>query len=616
MIKVFEVSTGNHAGRIGIDCRSTLWNRVKLIPGARFSKADGVWTVPKAWPAVLSIGAFAREVKQLVHPTSDLQSWVSGKRLAWAAIDKLSDTLLEGEKAEGLSLYPHQVAGASWLTYGKGVEPVAGRLLLDETGCGKTGTVIEALNRLNVYPALITCPKSVIRTGWVDSFQLWAPDVRVAVASGSAAQRRKAITTVKNGEADVLVIGHESFLTHTSSRAFPGHTLRRCPECGGPQVGEADEITAAKCQKHAKELQEVSWRVIVVDEIHKAMTPTSLLAQALWGAAAEAPDALRWALTGTLISKKTEQAWSSLRFVDPEGWPVKASWIDYYLEKGYNNDGFLEVKGVRKERDIEFRQTFSAISRRVLKEQVLDLPPILRGGSLVRELDMGAEQRKAYVEMREQMVTLVKEGKITAQNALVQAGRLTLLASATGYPIESDSGKKAMGLRLPSNKLAAFLTDLKEDFYEEAQVMVLFESRKLLRLCEKTMLDAGYQEGDLAIIAGDVTDQHRAYAIQDFQTGKKRFVLLTMAAGGTGITLNKASMVAMIQRSWSPILNKQSLDRAHRIGSEIHKAITVVDYMTAGSIEIHQMARLAKDGETYEDLVQDQQKLLDFFSAK
>jgi SNF2 family DNA or RNA helicase len=116
------------------------------------------------------------------------------------------------------------------------------------------------------------------------------------------------------------------------------------------------------------------------------------------------------------------------------------------------------------------------------------------------------------------------------------------------------------------------------------------------------------------VVAGDASEEQRAIDIDAFQAGKKRFMMLTAAAGGVGITLTAASIVAVIQRPWNSDLAAQAIDRFHRIGSEKHEAVTVVDYVSENSIEQRQITRLAENAAKQEELLHDQAKLLELFS--
>jgi SNF2 family DNA or RNA helicase len=80
---------------------------------------------------------------------------------------------------------------------------------------------------------------------------------------------------------------------------------------------------------------------------------------------------------------------------------------------------------------------------------------------------------------------------------------------------------------------------------------------------------------------------------------------MTYGVGGTGITLTAAARMVLLQRSWSSVEMKQAIDRCHRIGSEVHSVIEVVDYVTPHSIEVVQMDRLVDKEESLQEIVRD-----------
>jgi SNF2 family DNA or RNA helicase len=66
----------------------------------------------------------------------------------------------------------------------------------------------------------------------------------------------------------------------------------------------------------------------------------------------------------------------------------------------------------------------------------------------------------------------------------------------------------------------------------------------------------------------------------------------------------------MLQRPWSLVDHKQALDRIHRIGSEIHDSVVVMDYVTEGSIEERVIQVLETKADNFEQIVRDKDKLL------
>lgn len=683
-----SVGDRRNAGRIAVNHPPTYLNRIQGIPGFRWSTLGKISTLPRGWPSVLALGTAANLAGATLAPDPEVKAWYREAAAQWKRLRESAALLGEGEKTEGLSYYPHQIAGAQWLLADTEMK---GRILLDETGAGKTGTFIAAIQQGQLHkegPILVVCPESVMNTGWYQGVQKFAPELRVIEIVGSAAQRSKKLALVRDGQFDIAILGYSNLRTSTRFEAAPGKALRRCIACGGPRLtsgltdengkpvpdiepghemtlsdgdethavqfqavcsspgcefegtdfnGEGSEekawaeaeahtketqgrtireVTEAQCQTHIKDLNSIPWSVVIADEAHRALNHMSQTSQALNGVGKYVPsEPRRWAATGTPIANRIDQAWVLLHFVDPVAWPngSRSKWVDWYCVAGYNWAGFWEVFGWKEDRKDEFQATYTAVSRRVLKEQVLkDLPPKLRGGSLEEHLVMGGEQLRVYNEMRDEMLALVDEGVITAKDVITKAGRLSMLASGTGYPISDTE----IGIREPSVKLNRLIEMWKDGEWKGEQVAFLFTSSKVLRMVEQKLYSEGLATPmDLAIIVGGVPQKTRDLDIADFQSGKRKTVLLTYAAGGTGITLTAASTVIVFERNWSLILNLQGEDRFHRIGSEKHSAITYRDLVVSNSNEIVQLERLVEKAENLESIVHDREKLRAIFGG-
>jgi len=77
-----------------------------------------------------------------------------------------------------------------------------------------------------------------------------------------------------------------------------------------------------------------------------------------------------------------------------------------------------------------------------------------------------------------------------------------------------------------------------------------------------------------------------------------------------GITLTAARRVVMLQRPWSLVDHKQALDRVHRIGSEIHDSILIMDYVTEGTLEERVLQVLETKSDNFEQIVRDKDQLM------
>ena len=72
-----------------------------------------------------------------------------------------------------------------------------------------------------------------------------------------------------------------------------------------------------------------------------------------------------------------------------------------------------------------------------------------------------------------------------------------------------------------------------------------------------------------------------------------------------------ARRLVMLQRPWSLVDHNQALDRIHRIGSEIHDSVIIMDYVTEGTIEERVIQVLETKAENFEQIVKDKNRLLD-----
>ena len=99
--------------------------------------------------------------------------------------------------------------------------------------------------------------------------------------------------------------------------------------------------------------------------------------------------------------------------------------------------------------------------------------------------------------------------------------------------------------------------------------------------------------------------EERRSLVKEFQQGKFRIFLISLKAGGTGLTLTRADYVLHLDPWWNPAVEDQATDRAHRIGQtqtvNVYRLIAR-DTVEEKVLELHQSKRelaeavLAQDG--------------------
>lgn len=565
---------------------------IRQVPGVRWDTARDAWTLPLAWgPCVQLRAVFGNDLT--VGPS--LSSWSVRERdvrVTPCLELRFAEDGDAGTIAENPELYPFQRAGVAFMA-------TAGRALnSDEMGTGKTVQSIRTLERMwdGAFPALVVCPNSMKWT-WSNEFARWAPHRVVAVADGTAAKRRKAIASVANGDAEVLIINWENLRAHSRLCAYGSMTL-------------------TETERQEKELNEVVWKTVIADEAHRATDPKSKQTRALWYLGDRTEHA--FALSGT-PADNPEKTWALMRFVSPKEYPVKSSWIERYAIQDWSAHGFMQVTGLKAEtRDELFRVLDPRFIRRT-KEAVL--PQLPAKTYATRTVDLGKKQREAYDQMRDHMLAELEGGVLLATSPLTKLTRLVQFASASGVLEEEEivcdqcggSGCNTCantGRRIKQN-LIMVEPSCKVDALEEiaselgAQKAVVFtHSVQLARMCSARLEKLGHQHG---AITGDVQAFQRQDAINRFQNGSLQFLVVTLGAGGEGITLTAAQTAIFLQRSFNLVQNAQAEDRLHRIGQEGN--VEIIDVIARDTIETH-VHEIYHDKEAMlEELVRDEDAL-------
>jgi SNF2 family DNA or RNA helicase len=245
--------------------------------------------------------------------------------------------------------------------------------------------------------------------------------------------------------------------------------------------------------------------------------------------------------------------------------------------------------------------------RRMLKKVVLPwLPPVMNER---RDVEMSTKQKKAYDQMRDTMIAELENGDaVTAPSILTQTTRLLQFASSYAtMEVDEATGEMKTVLAGPSCKVDSLMDDIKNGDFGDDSVAVCAVSRQLIDLLSAELTKAGIKHG---LITGAQDEDERQRAVDDFQAGNIKWVLFTAQAGGVGITLTAARRLVMLQRPWSLVDHRQALDRVHRIGSEIHDSILIMDYVTEGTIEERVLQVLETKSDNFEQIVRDKDQLM------
>ena len=569
----------------------------KAVPGSRYDRANQRWTAPLSWGTVWALRAIFGD---RVTISEGLLDWIHKYHDLY--IKEILEIRDRWETTLGFDwedpLFGYQRVGVEFLVAAQRA------LLADEMGTGKTVQSISAIRAVNEYhqhavdegqeakavhafPVLVVCPNSMKKT-WAKEFEQWYPGTRVEVVQGSAMKRRASIQKIDNREADVLVINWEALKSHTRLAPYGSVALRKCKDCGG-------DAATASCEYHSKELNDIRWGAVIADEAHRAKNAKAKQTRALWWVAHQ-QDCYRFALTGTPIANHPGDLWSILHFIAPEDWPSKVKYTDLYCLVGWNPWGGHDILDLDpRTRDI-FNSVFHPRFLRRPKDAVLrDLPPKVYQ---TRFVEMTPKQRKAYTQLEANFIAELEAGIGFTTNPMTQMMRLLQLASSHAE-VDADNNWR---LAAPSSKVDEVL-DIVEAAGDES-VVVFAESRQLISLLEQAL---SKEDIPYVSVHGEVSTDDRQIAVDRFQKKEVNVILLTLGAGGEGITLTEADVMVFMQRSWSMVKNRQAEDRVHRIG--LSRPVTIIDLIAPDTVEEHRMEVLTDKDAKLENLVQDQQTI-------
>jgi SNF2 family DNA or RNA helicase len=534
-----------------------------------YRKSDSIWRAPLSWPAWVALSVLWQGQGLAVQP--GLQAWARVKErelrsaYEWrSSLDSLRESVSEfldkKDEDSERKLFVPQRGGAAWLY-------VMRRAILgDPQGNGKTPQIIRAIQLVRGLipytapggdgsPWLVVAPPAALYN-WQRELNRWAPELTVRVIDGTAAKRRKQI--MDEGEADVYVIGWKTLRLHTRLARYPGKEFVRCDEHGG-STGK----TAAMCEVHDKELNDIKWAGIVADEAHRMKEAGSKQTRAVWHLAHHAE--FFWPVTGTPVGDNIADLWPVLHGIDPRAFPSKSRFLDLYAVKMLAWSRGTEYLGLRPETEAAFHASTQGLIRRIPKKIARPhMPPRLP--VTFRNPEMTPAQKKIYEQLKKQALAELESTTVTTDNSAVLFGRMCQVASAM---IETTDGEDADGfyrqnvkMTAPSNKVDD-LVDFLDD--NPGQLVVCMNSPQLLKLCESRL---AAEKVTHCSIRADMPAVARDQSVQWFQSGECRVILMTGRTGGEAITLTASDTVLFLQPDPSFFVNEQVIGRVDRIGQE------------------------------------------------
>jgi SNF2 family DNA or RNA helicase len=319
----------------------------------------------------------------------------------------------------------------------------------------------------------------------------------------------------------------------------------------------------------------------VLDEAHNVKTPNAKRTKSIVASGKYAD--YRRILTGTPVAVGPFDLYSQIRFLDEYFWKNKGihgsvefrqffgRWFTraehqqlHGFDPGY--DQLLEYQNI----DL-LRKWLTEITDRVLKDDVLDLPPKLYSK---RYFDMSPAQKAAYKELDEELMIEVGGEVITAELPIVKLLRLQQIA-CNYVPVGEDEPVHMFSAKNPR---LTVMEDIRDQTFQPTIVWARF-THDVDQLMDLLGKEAVRYDGSV----DDDTAERNKLA---FQAGDAKWFVGTAQKGGPGLTLTQAKNMVYYSNSFRLIDRLQSEDRCHRAGMDEHP-VNYIDIVANDTVDNH-----------------------------
>jgi SNF2 family DNA or RNA helicase len=442
------------------------------------------------------------------------------------------------------TLRPYQIRGLSWMAFLEniGISPC----LADDMGLGKTMQVISLLlAQPGTKPALLVAPTSVIGN-WEREIEKFAPSLKTIVHHGG---KRLKNESTQLGGIDLVI------------------------------------TSFALCRKDKKIFEAQSWSRVIVDEAQNIKNPAAAQTKAICKLQADS----RIALTGTPIENRLTDLWSIFHFLNP----------GYLGNKAYFKRAF-EYPVQRDNDPYKIKVLKSLVEPFILRRVKTDK-------NIIQDLPDKVEQ-KVYCQLTKEQAAIYQNivDSVTEKIKILDSKQderalilstLLKLKQVCNHPAQVlQDGSEFSVSR--SMKLKRMIDIVSEAIGNNESILIFSQ---FTEICE--MLNNHLQQKlghNTYYLHGGTSRTKRESMINQFQheDTQASIFILSLKAGGVGITLTKANHVIHFDRWWNPAVENQATDRAYRIGQ--NKTVFAHKFVTTGTIE-----------ERIDTMLEDKQKVSD-----
>ncbi|XP_072963104.1 probable helicase CHR10 isoform X1 [Typha angustifolia] len=429
-------------------------------------------------------------------------------------------------------------------------------------GLGKTLQAISLMSYLKIQsmssgPFLILCPLSVT-DGWLSEFSKFCPTLRVLSYVGDKGHRLDLRR--------VMYKHLQSLSTSSVSDELSFDVLLTTYDIA---LMDQDFL----CQ--------IPWHYSVIDEAQRLKNPSSVLYNVLEQCFVMPR---RLLLTGTPIQNSLSELWALMHFCMPCIFGTLEEFVFTFKDAGNSFAGGEAAKAKRQFKILRYilRAFMLRRTKALLVESgTLNLPPLTEITVMVPLVHL---QKNLYMSvLRGELQTLLSFTGISSHQSLQNI--VMQLRKACSHPylfngIEPEPYVEGEHLVQASGKLIV-LDLLLQKFHVSGHRVLLFAQmthtldilQDFLELRKYTYerLDGSVRAEERFAAIRNFSKQPVEGSMEHHDSKRGAFVfMISTRAGGVGLNLVGADTVIFYEQDWNPQVDKQALQRAHRIGQFNH----------------------------------------------
>lgn len=458
-----------------------------------------------------------------------------------------------------MKLYKHQKEAISFVINNDGCGA-----LFHDPGLGKTRTGLEIYRHYKIAKPklrlLVVCPLSLVNSAWGEDINKFTQFSYVPF------KELKKVKTVP----DIVVVNYEALIS----------------------------------KKNLPVIQSLIWKyhfMCILDESSRLKNNKSVTTKTLLKLAEHFD--YRIIASGTPMPNSEVELWGQMNFIEPEllhksfyafrntYFHLERNGIKRLGNRYMSKDELREIfsegwkYAITDESRQELMDEINPYTHWVKKAEALDLPEKI---DEIREVTLSAQERRAYKEMEDLLITEIDGVEVTAQIALT---KLMKLRQVTAGFLYSEHGKP-----LPIGKSSKIkeLENVLEELGKQ-QVIIWVQFHHEVREIEKLIRE---KFGSVVTLYSGTKD--REDSINKFKNSEAQYLIAHPRSAAHGLTFINCSAMVFFSLDYSYEAHAQARDRIHRIGQ---KSSCLYVYLVASNSIDGELLKVLQRKQSLQDVV-------------